>query len=94
MTDEELLAKIKEGLSIVGNYNDAQLMTKMLAVKEYMLNAGITIENIESNLGIVTLTIGVLDIWNLTSGDVRFSDIFNNLITQLQIKSMPDPVVS
>ena len=93
MTDVELLAKIIEGLSIAGSYNDAQLITKMLAVKEYMLNAGINIKNIESNLGIATLTIGVLDIWNLTSGDVHFSDIFNNLMTQLQVKSMPTLVV-
>lgn len=89
MTDAELLAKVKEGLSIVSTYNDAHLMTKTIAIKEYMLNAGITLENIESKLGLAAIVIGVTDIWDLTSGEMHFSEIFNNLITQLQVKSMP-----
>jgi len=91
MTDAELLVKVKAGLSVSGTYNDTQLGIKVTAVKEYMLNAGITQEQLETNLGIATLTIGVSDLWNLSSGEVKFSDAFTlYLMPQLMVVSLPD----
>jgi hypothetical protein len=91
MTDEELLAKVKTGLSVGGTYNDATLKIKTTAVKEYMLNAGITQEQIETDLGIATLTVGVADLWNLNPGEVKFSDAFTLfLMPQLMVVSIPD----
>lgn len=91
MTDAELLEKVKAGLSVGGSYNDGHLMIKTLAVKGYMLNAGISLEQLESSLGIVTLTIGVMDIWNLSSGEVAFSPAFTMcLMPQLMAVSLPD----
>ncbi len=80
MTNEELLAKVKTGLSIGGTYNDATLMIKTIAVKEFMLNAGITQEQIETDLGIATLTVGVTDLWNLSAGEVNFSGAFIHIL--------------
>jgi hypothetical protein len=90
MTDAELLEKVKSGLSIGGTYNDSTLSIKVIAVKQYMLNAGINQEKIETELGIATLTVGVNDLWNLSPGEVKFSQAFNMLCTQLQVVSIPD----
>jgi hypothetical protein len=90
MTDAELLEKVKAGLGTQGTYNDPVLLPKVLAVKSYMLNAGITAEQIEGDLGIACLTIGVNDIWNMASGELKFSSVFNTMAFQLQVVSIPD----
>ncbi|RTE05494.1 phage gp6-like head-tail connector protein [Paenibacillus whitsoniae] len=91
MTDDELLEKVKRGLSVSGSFNDTTLRIKVLAVKQYMLNAGITQEIMESELGVATLTIGVTDLWNLTSGEIKFSPAFSEcLMPQLMVVSLPD----
>lgn len=77
MTDAEILEKVKQGLSVDGNDNDETLKIKIIAVKQYMLNSGITQEVIETDLGITTLTIGVNDIWLLTPGEIKFSFAFD-----------------
>jgi hypothetical protein len=87
--DEELLEKVKQGLSVSGSFNDNTLKIKILAVKQYMLNAGITQDKIESDLGIATLTVGVMDLWSLSSGEVKFSYAFDMcLMPQLKAASM------
>lgn len=89
LTSDQLLQKIKAGLSVSGNFNDASLSIKILAVKQYMLNAGVTEDKIETDLGIATLTIGVSDLWNLSPGEIKFSDAFTLfLLPQLQTMSM------
>lgn len=89
MTDIELLAKVKSGLGITGTATDDTISIKMLAVKQYMFNAGVIIEQIETDLGIAALTVGVNDLWNLASGEVKFSQAFDILATQLKAVSMP-----
>jgi len=89
MTDVELLQKVKLGLSIGGSFTDGNLNIKTIAVKQYMLGAGVTQEQIETELGIATLTIGVTDLWNLASGEIKFSYAFDMcLMPQLKAKSM------
>lgn len=90
MTDAELLAKVKAGLGTSGDYTDDTISIKMLAVKQYMLNAGVTTEQVETGLGIAVLTVGVNDLWNLASGEVKFSPAFDILMTQLKVVSMSD----
>lgn len=89
MTDEELLGKVKIGLGISSEFTDLTLSIKTLAVKQYMINAGVTTENVETELGIATLTVGVNDIWYLKSGEVKFSFAFDILMTQLKAVSLP-----
>jgi hypothetical protein len=89
MTDEELLQEVKTGLSIGGMFNDGNLRIKTIAVKQYMLGAGVTQDQIETELGIATLTIGVTDLWNLASGEIKFSYAFDMcLMPQLKALSM------
>lgn len=90
MSDTQILEKVKIGLNADdSNDNDNGLLIKIMAVKQYMLNAGITKEAIETELGIATLTIGVNDIWLLTPGEIKFSYAFDMcLMPQLKAISM------
>ena len=89
MNNENLLAEVKKGLCISGEYTDATLMAKVLAVKGLILNAGVNEPNFETELGLATLTVGVNDLWNLSPGEVKFSPAFSILLTQLQAMSLP-----
>lgn len=89
MTDAEMLDMVKTGLGLSGPDLDASISIKLLAVKQYILNAGVTIQNLESDLGIATLTVGVNDLWDTTSGEVKFSEAFDILMGQLKVVSIP-----
>ena len=89
MTDAELLTKVKNGLGLSGTYNDEVLKIKIAAVKAMMLNAGVTVENIETDLGVAVITVGVNDLWNLQPGEINFSQAFSIMITQLMVVSLP-----
>ena len=90
MTDNEILEKVKIGLNADDSSdNDNGLLIKIMAVKQYMLNSGITKEVIETELGIATLTIGVNDMWLLAPGEIKFSFAFDMcLMPQLKAISM------
>ncbi|WP_373232107.1 hypothetical protein [Cohnella sp.] len=91
LSNDELLQKVKEGLGLGGDYQNHTLLPKVLAARGYMLNAGVTLEQLESDLGIATLTVGANDLWNLTSGEVKFSEAFNLiLLPQLMAVSIPE----
>lgn len=89
MTDEEILEKVKTGLAVDGDYTDDTLKIKVMAVKQYMLNAGVSQSVLETDLGIATLTIGVNDIWSLGPGEIKFSFAFDMcLMPQLKVISI------
>lgn len=88
MTDAEILVKVKAGLSVGGTYNDTQLQLKVTAVKQELLGAGISQTQVETELGIACLTIGVNDLWDLSSGEVHFSPAFDRLMFKLQTASL------
>jgi hypothetical protein len=90
MTQNELLTAVKAGLSVSGTYNDTVLTQKMLAVTNYMTNAGVSEANLYSDLGVACICIGVTDLWNLASGDIQFSPAFGMLVEQLAVISLPD----
>lgn len=89
MINAELLEAVKTGLSITGEYTDAVLNQKMLAVTNYMVNAGVSEINLYSELGIACVIIGVTDLWNLSSSEISFSPVFGMLVEQLSVKSLP-----
>jgi hypothetical protein len=85
MTDVELLGECKKGLNIPLNSTtfDQILTQKLLAVKMFMTNAGVTETNMDSDLGVGVIVMGVADLWELKSGEVRFSPVFFTLVNQL-----------
>jgi len=88
LSQSELLEKVKQGLSIVDTFNDAQLTIKVMAVKQYCINGGVSETVLDTELGYALITLGVTDIWNLASGEVKFSGAFNMILTQLKAMSL------
>lgn len=88
MTQNELLTAVKAGLSVSGTYNDTVLTQKMLAVTNYMTNAGVSNTNLYSDLGVACICVGVTDLWNLSSGEIKFSPAFGMLVEQLAVVSL------
>ena len=82
MSDEQMLAGVKNALGIQGDYQDDTLMEYISEVKDFLLNAGVAQENITS--GIVAR--GISDLWNYGSGGGKLSDYFIKRATQLSYK--------
>lgn len=89
MTDSELVEVIKTGLQLNGASLDPVLLQKGRAVEGYMINAGISQVNVESHLGKACLCVGVNDLWDLTSGQIKFSQAFGIMMEQLMAMSLP-----
>ena len=89
MTDQELLIECKKGLNIpvASTAFDNILYQKLLAVKGYMQGAGVSDSVMESDLAIAVIVLAVGDLWNVNSGETKFSPILTNLLTQLSISS-------
>jgi hypothetical protein len=87
MTDDELLIECKKGLNIPVESTafDPTLTQKLLAVKLFMMNAGVSAENIQNDLAVGVIVMGVSDLWELKSGEVKFSPAFFTLVNQLTL---------
>ncbi|MEN6349332.1 MAG: Ig-like domain-containing protein [Syntrophomonas sp.] len=96
MTDAEVLIECKRGLNIQTDCTDfdAVLTQKLLAVKSYMLNAGVSQEMMADHLAVGIIVMGVADLWNMGGGEIKFSPVFNSLLSQLAISSSVLTVIS
>lgn len=88
MTAEELLTKIKNGLGITGNYQDAALQTYVDEVKAFMLSAGVSTDVVESEAAVGCIMRGVADLWNYGSGNASLSQYFKMRLLQLKKKEI------
>lgn len=84
MTDAELLAKIKNGLGITGNYQDNTLQVYIDDVKAFMLGAGVDENVVSSPAAVGCIIRGVADIWNYGSGNATLSTYFRMRLIQLK----------
>lgn len=82
----ELLLKIKSGLGITGDYQDDTLQVYVDEVKEFMKDAGIKEEVVNDTASVGCIMRGVADLWNYSSGGVKFSDYFEKRVIQLACK--------
>ncbi|MEN2765678.1 hypothetical protein [Ornithinibacillus xuwenensis] len=90
MTTEQLnnlIIECKKGLGISIEPNEAidgVVKQKILIIVAYMKGSGVNDETIaENDLSTGVIVLGVTDLWNLNSGEVKFSPVFNTLLTQL-----------
>lgn len=60
---------------------DMKLTIKMMAVEQYLFNAGAT--NLNNELGIMCVAVGVNDLLNEGAGETKFSPAFNILANQI-----------
>lgn len=86
MTEEELLAKIKNGLGITGSYQDETLKVYIEEVKSFMVMAGVKQSVVDSSKSIGCILRGVADLWNYGSGNVKFSEYFIQRVIQLSVQ--------
>lgn len=88
-TDIKLLLACKHALDIAPNTTafDAVLLQKIRTVTMFMVNAGVAVEAMNSDLAVGTIALGVGDIWNCKGGEVKFSALFFTFVTQLAKKS-------
>ncbi len=92
MTDAELLLECKKGLGIPAASTgfDGVLAQKLLSVKAYMTNAGVSEDRMEDDLAVGIIVIGVTDLWSIQGGEIKFSPVFHVLLSQLAITSLAD----
>ena len=84
MTDAELLTKIKSGLGITGDYQDATLTVYVDEVKAFMESAGVPKTVIDSSASVGCIMRGVADLWNYGSGNAKLSEYFRMRVLQLK----------
>ena len=81
VSEEELLQKVKDGLGIVGTYQEDTLVIYINEVKEYLAGAGVEKNVIQSRKAIGIICRGVTDLWNYGSG--KLSEYFLQRAAQL-----------
>lgn len=86
MTDAELLEKVKTRIGVTGEYQDATISGHIQDVKDFMSDAGVPKEVMESEKIVGAVTRGVSDLWNYGSGNGEFSPYFFQRVTQLAYK--------
>ena len=85
MSTAELLLECKNGLGISPDSTafDGILTQKILVVQLFMTNAGVPASEMDNPLAAGTVVMGVNDLWDLKSGEVKFSPVFFTLVSQL-----------
>jgi hypothetical protein len=90
MTTDELILECKLGLgfSLDNRAIDGIIRPKVLTVKGYMIGAGMPETKLtdavnSDDLAVGTLVLGVTDLWELNSGQARYSEAFMTMLTQL-----------
>lgn len=86
ITDAELLAKVKSGLGITGDYQDETLNVYINEVKEFMLGAGVPETVVNSSAAVGCIMSGVSDLWSYDSGNTKLSDYFIKRVIQLSVQ--------
>lgn len=89
LTEDELLKECRAGLGMSSEPNemiDRVIKQKILAVKTFMKGSGVPDETLDSDLSVGAIVLGVQDLWNLKTGEVKFSPVFFMLVTQLATK--------
>lgn len=88
MTDAELLSKVKIGLGITGTYQDETLLLYIEDVKNYLIDAGVSTEILDSSASVGVIIRGVSDLWNYGMGTANLSEYFIQRAIQLKHKQI------
>ena len=86
MTDAELLTEVKKRIGITGDYQHDTLTGHLQDVKDFMQDAGVSEEVMQTTKIIGAVTRGVSDLWDYGSGNGEFSPYFFQRVTQLVYK--------
>lgn len=83
MDEEEQLKRVKNALNITGEFQDPVLLEYIREIKEYLLDAGVPEERVNSSAVVGVLSRGVSDLWNYGSGSGTLSPYFRERVIQL-----------
>lgn len=86
MEEFDILTSVKDTLGITGDYQDTTLLNYINEVKEFMLDAGVKKEIVESKSSSGLVARGVADLWNYGSGKADLSPYFMKRVIQLCYK--------
>ena len=93
LTAAERLAKVKTALGMNGsNYQDETLTLYIGEVVDFMVGAGVQQAVAESDAAVGCIAVGVNDLWNYSSGGVRFSEYFKSRVVQLSLRKVETDV--
>lgn len=93
LTAAERLEMVKQALGMAGNdYQNDTLSLYIEEVMDFMLSAGVQPAIVESSVAVGCIAIGVDDLWNYSSGEVRLSEYFRQRVIQLSLKRVDDNV--
>ena len=79
----DILEEVKKRLGITGTYHDELLNGFIADTKAYLTSAGVS--DVESGDCIGVIARGVADLWNMGSGEGKFSSLFYERAIQLSI---------
>jgi len=89
LTAADRLAKVKTALGMNGsNYQDETLTLYIGEVMDFMIGAGVQQAVAESEAAVGCIAVGVNDLWNYSSGGVRFSEYFKTRVVQLSLRTV------
>lgn len=90
LTQLERLTKVKTALGFGGNFQDEALEIYIDEVLQVLIDGGVREEVALSNASIGAIVLGVNDLYNYSSGEVKYSDAFVKRLIQLSKKKMRD----
>lgn len=86
---DDIVVRVRTALG-ANAFSDNTIQMHIADVKDYMLRAGVPKKIIESDAAIGVICRGVADLWNLGSGNVKFSDYFRERVNQLSCSNADD----
>lgn len=81
--EKEQLERVKSALNITGEFQDETILEYIREIKEYLLDAGVPEERVNSSAVVGVLSRGVADLWNYGSGSGALSPYFKERVIQL-----------
>ncbi|MDE5763753.1 MAG: phage head-tail connector protein [Ruminococcus sp.] len=88
----DILSRVKTNLGITGEFQDGTLMGYIEEVKDFLLDAGVKPETVNSGTSAGIITRGVADLWNYGSGNADFSPYFRQRAIQLSYREADSDV--
>lgn len=81
-----MLERVKAGMGITGNYQDATLQVYLDEVLFYLRDAGVPEDVLDSDAALGIIVRGVTDLWNYGSGGTDLSPYFMKRAIQLAVR--------
>lgn len=86
----DILARVKAGLGITGDFQDEILRGYIDEVKAFLLDAGAAPDVVDAESSAGAITRGVADLWNYGAGKTALSPYFMQRAAQLVYKDRGD----